>query len=204
MKFEDTKLLDHPEVRKAFNIASGIFSKPSKKDFLDNSVHSGEFLSQHLTNKDPHVIAAAVIVPFVAQMNVDALHFTQAEKDMIMLVSEKTVTYALGSLTSHHLIGQFPKEKKLDKVVAEIALANLISMVDDVLDPNKLAKAGWGTSPSAQQAMKTHFQAEASRFIKHTSDPSLEKEALKYLERLNSNAGHTIPTSSPAPKKGKP
>lgn len=59
MKFEDTKLLDHPTVRKAYQVMRGFFSNGD--DFAREAVRGGELISQHAKNPDPDPIAASVL-----------------------------------------------------------------------------------------------------------------------------------------------
>lgn len=59
MKFEDTKLLNHPEVRMAFeHCAQAFVDIPIA---LDVAVLAGEMLSQSMTDKNPHLIAATLL-----------------------------------------------------------------------------------------------------------------------------------------------
>ncbi|MEZ0226876.1 MAG: hypothetical protein ACAH83_20130 [Alphaproteobacteria bacterium] len=60
MHFEDTKLLRHPTVEKAYNEMRKMFSDGD--DFAKEAVRAGELMTAHCKTPDPDAIAAAVLL----------------------------------------------------------------------------------------------------------------------------------------------
>lgn len=59
MSFEETRLLQHPEVRTAYDLLMALDMSDIMRDGI---IRSAEFLSVHTDKKNPHVIAAALLI----------------------------------------------------------------------------------------------------------------------------------------------
>ncbi len=65
MKFEDTKLLDHPAVKASFEICSTFLSgSPDESDAkaLRLSIATAEILTQHTASPDPQLVASVLLM----------------------------------------------------------------------------------------------------------------------------------------------
>ena len=60
LKFEDTKLLRHPTVERAYNVMRTFFQDGD--DFAAEAVRPGELISKHSKNPDPDAIAASILM----------------------------------------------------------------------------------------------------------------------------------------------
>ncbi|HYD17308.1 MAG TPA: hypothetical protein VEF76_02375 [Patescibacteria group bacterium] len=70
MKFEDTKLLRHPTVEKAYNVMRTFFTDGD--DWAREAVRAGEIITANAKNPDPDAIAASVlmngmVIPYEAE-----------------------------------------------------------------------------------------------------------------------------------------
>lgn len=153
MKFEETKLLDHPEIRKAFNACAAMedlcqkdydlvtksdvkdrhlptFSRPPKEfsASMAEAREAAEVLSVYLEKKDPYLIASALTLEPLLELNTN---FTLDKFLILKDMDPKTVAHLKNAFESRTLEDNGVVNDQNRTLLAFELAANIVDLTKD-------------------------------------------------------------------------
>lgn len=154
-KFEDTKLVNHPEVKRAYEylVDAHKAGDPVAEMAVENGLAAAKILSAYSSNKDPNAIAAAILLPFIVnddtggqvvdtmQPNFDALTLEYAGSMQFMMHPmgvEDFPSFPIShrrAAVSIFVAGSIAQLQELEQMVGSLDRAQIRDMLQNDTDP---------------------------------------------------------------------
>lgn len=166
MKFEDTDLLRHPTVEKAYNVMRTFFQDGD--DFAREAVRPGELISKHSANPDPDAIAASILMngmvisldpdQFEASVSPKAVEYLKKFYELDIDNPKATSAGEQQILLAQSMVGLQGVQAKLDS--GEVNHFLEFSDMRQILDANERVLKSVATHKTEEHALLAQAQAQ--------------------------------------------